>query len=719
MSVLKWLLKGVVGVIVLMIIATIILPRIIDSEALEKQVLNRIEKQTGYSLQIEGPLRWSVFPWIGLETGRVTVENREGFGAEPLAAVDKLDVKVKVTPLFRKLVVVDTVTLKGVRLNLVRDLSGRGNWEVPLSDAKDKTEKAQKEEGPPRSGGPGMSNLVFEMNGLSMQDVAVCFEDRRKDSRIEIQGLALDVGKLVPEKPAPVKVRFGLASTEPDLKLEVDLGTSVQFSGDLQRLELRDSGLDVKIMGDGLPEKGLRYRLGGDLSLDLDRDELAVQRLTLSGPGMNAGGSLNVTGTGPQLRANGRLDLRQVQPREILEQFGVAVELGDPRALSTLSGEVSFTLEGETLTFKPISLQLDDTTVTGDIRVLSLTGPVVRAGISMDDIDLDRYLPAGAGEKDTASSGSAPEEEDLTGKTKDLEPNQQQDVSPSFDALRRLDMKVELRVGRLKVRNLHLQKVVAGLSAAHGVIRMDPLEAALYDGQLSALIFADVRKDVPEIKITKQLSSIHVGPLLRDLSGREQLTGIGDVRVEVRSRGFSEAMITRNMNGKFSFVLRDGAYRGFNLGRAIRRAQAAAAGKTLAADQVKQTDFTELRGTARVISGIVENKDLYMASPVLRITGQGKIDLVRKMIDYQVQAKVVDSLAGQGGRAGDELRGLAVPVRIKGSLDEPAFRVDVEAALKNAAKEQLEKRKSELLEKAAEKVEGRLGRQLLEGFIGQ
>lgn len=716
MSVVKWLLYGLVGAVVLMVLAIIVLPLVMDSEALKKQLASRIEQKTGHSFQIEGPLQWSVFPWIGLEIGRVTVGNAPGFVDEPLATVEELDVKVALKPLFFKQVVADTVFLRGVHLNLVRNSAGRGNWEIFVSDEKEQGKKVQKKKTPEKSGESAGGGLVLELNGLAMEDVTLRFEDQQKDSTIEIRDLALDIGKLVPDSPVPVQLWFGLASTEPDLNLKVGLTSSFSISRDWQRLDFRDLGVDLKVFGAGLPDQGLHFELTGDLGLDRAQEELRVSELFLSGPGTEISTSLKVTGLDGQPRVSGKLDLKQVNPRELMQQLGLALKTRDREALTRLSGTVAVIQEGDTLVLKPVSLQLDDTAVAGDIRVLSFAGPVVRVRITMDDIDLDRYLPPGPAKEKISPPGSASDREPTIAAASQ---DQEKGEPPSFDALRSLDMEAELRVGGLKVRDLRLQKIVVDMSARDGMIRLQPVQAELYDGHFSGDFLVDLRQATPKFQVSKNLVGISIGSLLKDLSGKEQLTGIGDVHVDVTTEGLAEAMMTSHLNGTMSFVLKDGSYKGINLAQVIRRARAALAGQEVAADQAQKTDFTELRGSAVIRQGVVENRDLYMASPVLRVTGRGKIDLVRKVLDYQVTAKVVGSLAGQGGKSGDELRGLAVPVRIKGPLDKPSYGVDMEAALKAGAAQQLEKKKQELLDKAAGKIQDRMGGQLLKGLLGQ
>jgi AsmA protein len=241
---------------------------------------------------------------------------------------------------------------------------------------------------------------------------------------------------------------------------------------------------------------------------------------------------------------------------------------------------------------------------------------------------------------------------------------------------------------------------------------MDPVSANLYQGRFEGKIKLDVRNDIPRFSARKKLTGIQIEPLLKDMSGKARLRGTGDIIVNVSSQGLLEADIKRHLNGNFSLLFKDGAYIGFNLAQTIRKAT----GKAVS-NEPQTTDFAELKATGTIRSGVMDNKDLYLASPVLRVTGKGEVDLVKEDINYLLTTKIVGSLEGQGGS--DNLEGVAIPVRIKGKLDNPSPAVDLAAAVKANAGKKLEEKKQELLDKAGDKLKDQLGSGALEGLFGR
>lgn len=68
---------------------------------------------------------------------------------------------------------------------------------------------------------------------------------------------------------------------------------------------------------------------------------------------------------------------------------------------------------------------------------------------------------------------------------------------------------------------------------------------------------------------------------------------------------------------------------------------------------------------------------MLLKSPLLRAAGAGKLDLNTMKIDYGLDAKVVGTLEGQGGKGMQDLVGLTVPMTITGDVADPSVMVDL------------------------------------------
>ncbi len=714
MKIVKWLLGIIVGLVLLGVVAVAILSLVVDPEEIKQEVAARFEQQTGHSLRIDAPVEWSVFPWVGLHLEKVKVGNAPGFGDEPLASAEVLDVRVALMPLLQKQITVDTVRLKGVVLNLERNAKGETNWEGLAGGKQEAASEA------PVAAEAGTekkeSDYRLALKGIEVEKLDLNYQDRQKGESYRLQDLNVSVGEIKPDTPVMVRLSTRLATGKPPVTLQLALSTEVTTSADYQRIDLSALALEVEAKGEGLPKEGVKLKLAADLALDLAADRLAITDLSLAGPQVDITGKLSLSGLKQgKPSGEGQLTLEKTDLRSLLKLAGVSLETADPKALSRVSAHARLEVKGEAVKVEPLELELDDTHAKGSLSLLSFQGPVVRARLEVDAIDLDRYLPP----EKTAGSDESPAGAAQKSKPAGSKKGQVAAAKVDFTPLRRLDADATLKVGKLRVKRLNLEQVVVTLKAKKGVISLNPAGARLYQGRLQAHGRLDVRKEEPVIQAGTNLTGIQIGPLLADLTGRDRLTGTGNVKFNLRTRGLEESRIRRNLDGDFSVSLKDGAYKGFNLADVIRKARAMIKGEPVTEAPNAQTDFAELRGTGVIRKGIVTNKDFYMASPVLRVKGEGKVDLVKEQIDYRLMAKVVGSLKGQGGESMEELKGIPIPVRLTGSLSDPRPQVDAEALVKALAQQKIEEKKEEVMQKAGKKLEEKLGTDVLKGLFGK
>ncbi len=198
-----------------------------------------------------------------------------------------------------------------------------------------------------------------------------------------------------------------------------------------------------------------------------------------------------------------------------------------------------------------------------------------------------------------------------------------------------------------------------------------------------------------------------MGKLLADLTGEDRVSGELAASIAISTRGERLSELKKNSNGAISIVLRDGALKGFNLRYSIDRAKAKLNKQPAPPEQLQSTDFSSLSLSGKIRKGIFSSDDLNLQAPLLRVGGEGKANLNDNTVDYLVNAKLVGTVAGQGGGGKDELKGLLIPVRIKGPFESPDIDVQIDEMLKGIAtkrraeeqaklKAEIDKQKAEL-----------------------
>ncbi len=705
---LKFLLGALFLLIGLMVVAVIVLPLIIDPNDYKDEIATAVREQTGRTLEIEGDISLSVFPWLGLDIGPTRLSNAEGFTDPDMASMKAVQVRIKLMPLLSKQLEVDTVKLSGLQLNLAKDKSGRTNWadlQGEQTEAKKGSERGAG--GDEETGGTALDSLAI--GGIEVVDAQLVWDDRSSDSRYEVNGLSFTTGAIEPGERFDLDLHFQLAASQPAVTATFALKGGVLIASSLNAVEISAAELLLEAEGDTVPAGMMTLALATDIAVDLDAQTLSMPAVVLDTLGMNITGNISATkisGDNPQF--SGVFTVADFAPRELIKALGQEAPLtADGSVLGNANARLEWTASAKDFSADVLQIRLDDTSVNGTARVAQFDAPEISFSLAVDQFDLDRYLPPvteGAEAAETTPEVTSPGK----GEAGEL----------PVEALRALNLNGKLNVGSLKAFNLRSMNVEMQIKAKDGLLRINPAGAQLYNGEIRNDITFDVRKQTPQFSLVNDVVNVQAGPLLHDLTGDEKLLGTATSHASLTGSGIKAEAIKQSLNGKASFSFTDGAIKGVNIAALIRNARAKLKGQSAPAEAgINQTDFAELRGTAVITNGLIRNDDLSLSSPLLRISGKGEVSLPRETIDYTLTTKIVGTLEGQGGAALGELKGVSIPVHVAGTFSKPSYTPDLGAALSDVAKEKVQEKVEEQQQKIQEKLVDELQDKLLKGLF--
>lgn len=360
-----------------------------------------------------------------------------------------------------------------------------------------------------------------------------------------------------------------------------------------------------------------------------------------------------------------------------LETKGVAAGLTNLVVKLTGSADVDSAQERARAS---LAGKIAGSSVKARLDIAGFATPVFNFDVEIDQLDADRYLPQPAGGGRSSGAGKQPEKE------------QPFDLS----ALRNVRANGTLKIGSLKANNVKGSNVRLAVKANGGRVDLNPVTADFYQGKLASAITIHAAPSTPTFAVRHRFNGISIGPLLKDLADSDILEGKGDVAADVTSQGNTVSALKKALNGSASLKLADGALKGIDIAGSIRGAKAKLGAlrgeQTQAADSKQRTDFSELTATFRIANGVARNNDLDMKSPLLRVGGEGEIDIGADSLNYLVKASIVGTGKGQGGRDVEDLRGVTVPVRVSGPLAAPSYKLDFGRAATDTAKQELKSR---------------------------
>ena len=679
------------AVVALVVIFMILVLILVDPNDYKGTIADAVKQKTGRELTFEGDMNLTFYPFFGIALGPLHLSNAPGFGDKPFASIKEAQLGVKVFPLLSGKLEMNKILLDGLALNLARNKDGKTNWD-------DLLEEGEQEKAEPKAPEPEIEKgeakiSEFSVNGVQIKSANISWDDRQEDTHYDISDLNLDIGKLQPAKPFDFKLNLRIKSSKPELTIIPALtGTAIlDIAG--RKYTAENLNLTVTALGDELPDKEIKASVNTTITADLSQETLRIAGLVVEAMGVKAQGEIQAAKIRTKPSYEGSIKLSEFNPRDTLKKLGVEDVAAREDALRRASASLAFQGTTSSLNLKTLEIHLDNTIVQGNADVAKFDPPTATFSVTINDLDLDSYMPS---RKETAKA-----EEPQRGQ----EP--QKAGKPDFAGLRKLNIKGDVTVGQLKANNLRMRDIKVHVVANNGVLAVDPLTAGLYDGSLNAKAGMDVKTDTPKLSVTSEINKVQAGPLLTDLMGEERLTGTTIVKMNVTSSGMEPESIKRNLNGKISFGFYDGAIKGVNIAKMIRDAFNVLKGRPKSADGPLQTDFAELLGTLDITNGVAHNKDLILKSPLLRVNGEGEINLRDDTLDYLLKASLVDTLKGQGGASADELLNIPAPVRITGSLQDPKYQLDVKELAQALAEGQLKE--------PVKKVEESIKKQLFGG----
>jgi AsmA protein len=478
--------------------------------------------------------------------------------------------------------------------------------------------------------------------------------------------------------------------------LKAKLSAQLESHIGTQKTTITGLNLNAELKDPALAGKQANITLSSNVSADLKQQTVSIAGLIVE---LNDMLSLNGDINASKVLSNkpvvaGKINLNAVNPRQLASAVGIALpETADKSTLQLLAMDTQFSGSSDSFAAKNLTISLDQSKITGQLAISNFAKPAINFALKLDQIDADRYLPPQAEskaqpatKKPAAQTSAAAESEALP-----------------LDAIRQLNAKGTLDVGKLKINNVRSENIHVSLDAKQGLVKLNPLRASLYQGSYNGNVQLDARGKTLSLAIDEQLKGVQAGPLLKDFSGDDTVSGVASLKVKLSGTGNTPLAIQQTLNGSGNFSFTNGAVKGVNIAESIRVAKAAIKGEKLPESSAPlQTDFSSLTGSFTAKNGLISNQDLAVMSPLLRITGAGTANLPTQSINYGLTVGIVETSKGQGGKALDDLKGLNIPVKITGTFSNPKPQVDLSKLLK-------EKAKQEVKQKAAEKLKEKLG----------
>jgi AsmA protein len=720
----KRLLLGLTILAVLLIGGVFLALNLIDPNDYRDKIQSVAMEQTGRALAIDGDIKLNYFPWAGFTLGQTSLANAEGFGDAPFAKIDSAQLKVKLLPLFKKAVIVDTVQLAGLSLDLQRAADGSTNWDdLVKGDTNSGTDTAtgNTEETQPEEPATGGSLQDLSIGSVIIENAEIQWRDQQNNTDATLTQFNLQSDEIALGKPFSFATDFAVNSTSASVAANVDGSGQINVDLDNQRYRLSALKLATSASGDAVPVQDFSLNLNGDVDADLNAQTVSVTSLMIDTIGVQLNGDVQITQLNSEPAISAQLKSNTVNPRQLAQKLDIELPASqDPQALTAATIDVALTANaGANATsakLEKLSIVLDDTTIDGQATLANLAAPVppVVFQLNVDAIDIDRYLPAATDAPDAVT------ETQDTGVESANTGNANAGDTPialPIELMRQLNVDGMIRVGRLKFSNMNSEQIEVPVKAQQGVVSLDGFSASMYEGAIQTTASVDVNGSAPVYQVKSGIKNVQAGLMLEDmLQDTAPISGEAVITSNLSTSGDTLNQLISNLNGRYTSDFTDGALHGINIGYQLRRARSLFSNANdIDQEPVSKTDFSALHVSADINNGVIRSDDLDIRAPALRVAGNGVVDLPQEQIDYTVTTKVVGSVEGQGGQDLDDLKGVSASIPIRGTFEQlstdfagtifAAMKQDFANSAKDAAKARAREERDRLKAEAQAKAD--------------
>ncbi len=634
-GVLKW--SGIIGgvLLVLILAAALIIPRVIDVKKYKPVIEKKVAEATGRTFTFGDDMDVSVFPWVGVRLTDLHLANPAGFAEKDMVTIKGFEVRLKVMPLLSKQIEVKTFVLDSPRIYLEKMKNGRANWEG-IGKAEDKKPDAgKKEDTGKKSEASPLSIEALKVDTFAVTNGQVVYIDAGADMKKEISDLNLKLSNISFEKP--VGISFNAKIDGKPVLLEGSVGPVGKDPGKgmvpLDFVLKAVEQLDVTIKGsltDPLETRGF--------DLDIKVSPFSPKKLAQV--------------------LNQPFPLKSKDPA-VLEKIALTVKAkGNPKSVSLSAGE----------------LILDDSKLVFSAEAKEFSLPDVKFDLHLDGIDLDRYLSEPKAKEGTPASSAK-------GSSGTASPDSKAKKT-DYGPLRKLVLDGNIKIAKLKAQGATVENVVVHILAKNGVIHIDPLGLNLYGGSIASKVEVNVQKNDPATKVNVDAKGIQAGPMIKDTLKKELIEGTLKTGFGLSMTGDAPEMIKKTLTGQGEILFTDGAIIGIDLADTVRSIQS----KLGAGESVKEkpkTDFAEFKIPFTAKEGLIRIDGTSLSSPLMRVLATGTAHLATEVLDLRIDPKLVATLKGQGDA--QSRSGLTVPVLVTGTFSSPKVMPDIKGMLGGAA----------------------------------
>ena len=706
----KIILSLITILVFLITIAVLTAYFLVDPNNFKPEIIAAVKEKTGKELNLIGELKLSVFPWLGVSTGKMTLNNSAGFQDQDFATLEASDIKLNLIPLLTQKIDVSRVVLKGLVLNLEKNALGVNSWDslMPIKTLEQAAPAINNNEEQMAVN----SLAVLAVGGMVIDNAQINWRDQVTAKQLFFKDINLNVDSFAFDKPVTLNLTGLITKPDSAYKAAIQFRSQFMVSEKLEIFAFNNSELQATISTDNIADEPLLATLAvANMLLDKSTQTVKVSNLKLVADDIVISADLSGTYLDEHYAIQGPVILSSFNPREVMARLGIKIpELQDKHALTQSALHFNLSATDNMLDLQEINLSIDNLQINGFVRLPSFVEPAITIKLAADHFDVDHYLPSA--KSHTTSKWISP-----------VVAMALSSYALPSDLFSNLNIDGQLSLASLKLNGLTLNDYQLNLNTSNGLINAQQSAKVFYQGVYSGHLSVDLRNPKALLALEEKITHVNVESLLKDSKSKFQMTGIVDASLQLKGQGQSIDELKSSVTGDIHFLFKDTEIKGFNLQAMLDRAHLGSDAIDPAQASHDLTRLSSLSGNSVLANGTIQTNDLVATTATLHIKGKGSFDLNTEKLDYKLQAQLIKAAAT--ATSPEQLYDAPISMAVTGSLSQPNYTLDVSALLteKNKAKiaDFVEKNKDKI-DSIVNKIDQKIGPgvgNLLKGLFGK
>ena len=627
----KWIILGVCGFIVALVIAIVVILSTYNFNSLKPQITKAAKEATGRELTLGGDIRLKIGLIPALVMENVSFQNAPWGSRPEMAKIKRFEVQVALLPLISKSIELKRLILVEPDILVETDKSGKSNLEFE-TQKKVISEKPKEEVSTRKE----IKLPTLVVNAFQITKGLVTYRDGRsgKTMVVALESLTAAVKGL--ESPIQLKLQ-GAYNSEP-FEAEGTLGPLAALTGEGKPwpLHVTAKAFGATFALDG-SIKDVRARRGIDLGF------------TLKGSDLSALG-----------KASGK-------PLPLKGPFDVSGRVSDPTP--------------KTYKISNLKVALGNSDLTGTVEVrMAGPRPMVTAVLSSQKLDVRSMLPESAVSSST-KTGETPSKGPVKGPAKAVPKPEK--VFPNdplpMDALGLADAAVKIQAGQILLPKIALNSLSADITLKDGRLAINPFKAIVAGGKLDAQLDLQAQGKTAVLGAVMKIEQLDLGRMLKEAQGVEAIEGHLDADISVKGRGSSVAGLMGSLDGTSVMVMQQG-----KVDNKVIDLLAGDIGSSLfkllglSPQESQYTAVNCFVSGFNIKDGRADTTALVVDTGQMSVMGEGEIDLKNERLNlaFNPTPKGGTGTGSRTDRVKASLSELAKGFRLGGTLANPSLGMD-------------------------------------------